>query len=65
MFTYHVICQDSVVLVEVHTERLTWKSGRNTGPLLSKWGRGKEQPRFCKVRKFFEQKLASWLLGEN
>ena len=65
MFTYHVICQDSVLLVEVHTERLTWKSGRNTGPFLSKWGRGKEQPRFWKVRKFFEQKLASWLLWEN
>lgn len=42
MFTYHVICQDSVLLVEVHTESLTWKSGRNTGlfSVSGDWGKG-------------------------
>lgn len=36
MFTYHVICQDSVLLVELSAEWLTWYSGGNTGPLI--WG---------------------------
>lgn len=46
MFTYSVICQDSVLLVEVHTERLTWKSGRNTGPFSVSGGGGKSSPGF-------------------
>ena len=46
MFTYNVICQDSVLLVEVHTERLTWKSGRNTGPFSVSGGGGKSRPGF-------------------
>ena len=74
MFTYSVSC--SYVYLPCNLPRFCvtcggthWKShleiGKEYRRFLSKWGLGKGQPRFWKVRKFFEQKLASWLLGED
>ena len=46
MFTYHVICQDSVLLVELSAEWLTWNSGGNTGPLMEGVGAAGSSPGF-------------------